>query len=177
MIIWLNGTFGAGKTTTANELVKLVPASRIFDAEEVGGMLKHVRDLPQLGDFQHWPPWRHLVVETASQLLKYVGGVLVVVQSVLVEQYWTEIRSGLEKADVQVHHVVLHADHDTLVKRIQGDNESNTAFPHSRQWRLDHLAAYQGARRWLDQAGDVIDTTHVNSAEVARLIADKHRLL
>lgn len=48
MIIWLNGTGGVGKTTTANELVKLVPASRIFDAEEVGGMLMRVTDLPRL---------------------------------------------------------------------------------------------------------------------------------
>ncbi|GAB3422027.1 DEAD/DEAH box helicase family protein [Flindersiella endophytica] len=176
MLVWLNGTFGAGKTTTANELVKLVPASRIFDAEQVGYMLSHVRDLPRLGDFQHWPPWRHLVVETASQLLNYVGGVLVVTQSVLVEQYWTEIRSGLDKAGIELHHVVLHADHDTLAERIIGDEETNSAFPTARQWRLDHLAAYQRARSWLDQAGDVIDTTHVSSAEVARLIVAKHRL-
>lgn len=33
MIIWLNGTFGAGKTTTAHELAKLVPGSRLFDPE------------------------------------------------------------------------------------------------------------------------------------------------
>ncbi|GAA5004967.1 AAA family ATPase [Actinopolymorpha pittospori] len=177
MIIWLNGTGGVGKTTTANELVKLVPASRIFDAEWVGGMLMRVTDLPRLGDFQHWPPWRHLVVETATQLLNYVGGILVATQPVFVEEYWTEIRSRLEKAGVQVHHVVLHADHDTLVKRIEGDTEENTAFPDSRQWRLDHLAALEGALPWLDQAGDVIDTTHVDAAEVARLIADKYRLL
>lgn len=176
MIVWLNGTFGAGKTTTANELVRLVPGSRIFDAEQVGFMLSHVRDLPRLGDFQHWPPWRHLVVETAAQLLDYVGGVLVVTQSVLVERYWREIRSGLERAGVQVHHVVLHADHDTLVQRIEEDTEENAAFPGSRQWRLDHLAAYQSARSWLDHAGDVIDTTHVGAAEVARLIADKRLL-
>jgi hypothetical protein len=177
VIVWLNGTFGAGKTTTADELVKLLPESRIFDAEEVGGMLRHVRGLPQLGDFQHWPPWRHLVVETATQLLSYLGGVLVVTQTVLVEQYWTEIRSGLERAGVQVHHVVLHSDHDTLTTRIEEDDDTNTAFPHTRQWRLDHLAAYEGARPWLDQAGDVLDTTHVNPAEVARRIADKYRLL
>ncbi|WP_228834433.1 AAA family ATPase [Nocardia abscessus] len=33
MIIWLNGTFGAGKTTTAGELTALLPGSRIFDTE------------------------------------------------------------------------------------------------------------------------------------------------
>ncbi|MEP7025229.1 MAG: hypothetical protein ABJB47_15815 [Actinomycetota bacterium] len=39
MIIWLNGAFGAGKTTTATLLSELVPASRVFDPETVGYML------------------------------------------------------------------------------------------------------------------------------------------
>jgi hypothetical protein len=31
MIVWINGTFGAGKTTTAAALVELLPAARLFD--------------------------------------------------------------------------------------------------------------------------------------------------
>lgn len=33
-IVWLNGAFGAGKTITANELVKLLPGARTFDLEK-----------------------------------------------------------------------------------------------------------------------------------------------
>ncbi|WP_220040008.1 AAA family ATPase [Nonomuraea aridisoli] len=36
MIIWLNGTFGAGKTSTARELVPIVPEARYFDARSPG---------------------------------------------------------------------------------------------------------------------------------------------
>jgi len=36
VIIWLNGTFGCGKTSTAAELHFLVPFSRLFDPETVG---------------------------------------------------------------------------------------------------------------------------------------------
>ncbi|MFI6013407.1 AAA family ATPase [Streptomyces sp. NPDC051243] len=172
MIIWLNGTFGAGKTTTAKELVDLVPDAAIFDAEYVGYMLRHVEKLPQLGDFQHWPPWRHLVVETAAQLLGYVGGVLVVPQTVLVEQYWTEMRTGLDKYGIPVHHFVLHADPDTLTERIETDGETNTRFPQARQWRLDHRSAYREALPWLSREGTVIDTVRVSPPQVARLIAD-----
>ena len=39
MIVWLNGTFGCGKTTTAAELCPLIPSSRLFDPETVGYML------------------------------------------------------------------------------------------------------------------------------------------
>ena len=45
MIIWLNGTFGCGKTSTAAELHSLVPSSRVFDPETVGYMLR-----PNLAD-------------------------------------------------------------------------------------------------------------------------------
>jgi hypothetical protein len=66
VIIWLNGTFGAGKTATAKELLPLVPDTRLFDPETVGYMLRpNLADRP-VSDFQHWPPWRTLVVATAS---------------------------------------------------------------------------------------------------------------
>jgi hypothetical protein len=172
MIIWLNGTFGAGKTTTAGELVSLVPDATVFDAEQVGYMLRHVEKLPPLGDFQHWPPWRHLGVETAAQLLGYVGGALIVPQTVLVEQYWTEIRSGLDKYGIPAHHFVLHADPDTLTERIETDSRTNTQFPQARQWRLDHRAAYRDALPWLGREGQVIDTARLPPLQVARLVAD-----
>ena len=39
MIVWINGTFGAGKTSTARELVDLIPQSTLFDPELIGGAL------------------------------------------------------------------------------------------------------------------------------------------
>jgi hypothetical protein len=55
VIIWLNGTFGCGKTSTAAKLHSLVPSSRVFDPETVGYMLQpNLADHPA-SDFQHWP--------------------------------------------------------------------------------------------------------------------------
>ncbi|SES20365.1 hypothetical protein SAMN04487983_103611 [Streptomyces sp. yr375] len=39
MIVWLNGTHGAGKTTTSVFVQQLVPDSPVFDAEKVGETL------------------------------------------------------------------------------------------------------------------------------------------
>lgn len=74
MIVWLNGTHGVGKTTTSAFVQRLIPDSRVLDAEKVGAVLMDVTpSLPQTGNFQHWPPWRPLVVETARRLLEYTG--------------------------------------------------------------------------------------------------------
>lgn len=167
MIVWVNGTFGVGKTTTSKELVSQLPQSRIFDSEYVGYMLQHVLESVPVKDFQEWSPWRPLVVETASRVLDYVGGVLVVPQSVLVELYWLEIRTGLEKAGIPVRHFVLHAERDTITQRIESDTEVTGA----RQWRLDHLDAYEEARPWLSREAEVINTTGIAPTQVAQLIA------
>ncbi|CAM5361361.1 ATP-binding protein OS=Streptomyces gougerotii OX=53448 GN=GCM10010227_50310 PE=4 SV=1 [Streptomyces diastaticus subsp. diastaticus] len=133
MIIWLNGTFGAGKTTTAGELTTRIRDSRVLDTERIGEMLGHVLGAPE-GDFQDLPPWRGLVVETARQVLDHVGGTLVVAQTVLVEPYWQEIRAGLAKAGVPVHHFLLHTDPDTLVHRIASDTAPESAAGRHGAW-------------------------------------------
>jgi hypothetical protein len=96
MIVWRNGTHGAGKTTTGALVQHLLPDSRVFDAEKVGETLMDITPgLPTTDNFQHWPPWRQLVVETARRVLDYTGGTLVMPITVLVEQYWREISTGL----------------------------------------------------------------------------------
>lgn len=40
--------------------------------------------LPWTGNFQDWPPWLPLVVETARHVLDYTGGTLVMPMTVLV---------------------------------------------------------------------------------------------
>lgn len=122
MIVWLNGTHGVGKTTTSALVQQLIPDSRVFDAEKVGETLMDITPgLPRTDNFQHWPPWRPLVVETARRVLDYTGGTLVMPMTVLVEQYWREISAGLARHAVPVRHFVLHADQDTLRGRIEGD--------------------------------------------------------
>lgn len=42
MIIMINGSFGSGKTTAANLLLRMLPDSMIFDPEEIGYMLRKI---------------------------------------------------------------------------------------------------------------------------------------
>ncbi|MEO3753480.1 AAA family ATPase [Streptomyces sp. B6B3] len=171
MIVWLNGTFGAGKTTTAHELTATLSDARLFDAEQVGYMLRHALTSVRVTDFQDHPPWRALVVATARELLDYLGGTLVIPQTVLVERYWAEISAGLAAAGIPVRHFVLHTDRATLVRRIETDTKEESAG--ALQWRMDHLTPYEEALPWLSRAAEVVDTTHTPPAEVARHVAGR----
>lgn len=165
MIIWLNGTFGAGKTTTADILVGLLPGFRIFDPETVGYMLRPNLEDEPVADFQHWAAWRPLVVATARELIVQTGMDLVAPQTVLDPTYMTEILGGLKQAGEEVLHVLLDCDLDVLRGRI-------AASPEATEWRLSHLAPYAAARPWMLASADlVMDTTAMAPHEVAATIA------
>jgi chloramphenicol 3-O-phosphotransferase len=165
VIVWLNGTFGAGKTSTAAELLPRMRGARLFDPETVGYMLApNLADRP-VTDFQHWEPWRALVVATAVELARYTGQHLIAPQTVLDRPYLQQIRSGLEAAGQTVFLVLLDASDDALRRRIEGSDEA-------RQWRIDHLAAYRAAREWMITDADlVVDTTTLPPSAAAEKIA------
>lgn len=170
MIVWLNGTHGAGKTTTSRLLQLLLPGSQVLDAEKVGEVLMDVKPgLPATDNFQHWDPWRPLVVETARRVHDYIdGGPLIMPMTVLVEAYWREIQAGLAAYDIPVRHVVLHVDGPTLVDRIQNDRELGPST-----FRFAYVDAYaEAAAGWLHREAEVIDTTSIPAAEVAQRIAE-----
>ena len=168
MIIWLNGTFGAGKTSTAAELTACLPGTRLFDPEWVGYMLKaNLADL-DFTDFQQLPPWRRLVPAVLAEVASLTGQHLIAVQTVLVESYWEELRAGLAACSLDVFHVLLHADPAVLADRIRADQAESSAC----QWRLDHLADYAIARPWMEAAADlVVDSTRLSVADVAQTVA------
>lgn len=170
MNIWLNGTFGVGKTTTSTQLAATT-GRRVFDPEHVGYMLQaNLRDVMidnGFTDFQQLAPWRSLVPEVARSVVDSTGSELVIVQSVMVEEYWHELRSGMDAAGLPVFHVVLEADDDTLRHRIQNDELELGA----RQWRLQHVAKFRAARAWMVASADlVLDTSTLSVKETAEAI-------
>lgn len=170
MIIWLNGAHGVGKTTTSVFVQELITGSRVFDAEKVGETLMNIRPgLPETDNFQHWPPWRLLVVETARRILDYTGGTLVMPMTVLVEQYWREISDGLTSHAIPVRHFVLHAESNSLRGRIERDTVLGSS-----PFRLSNLDAYDEAfSSWLHDQAEVIDTTDLTPHQAALRIAER----
>ena len=116
VIIWLNGGFGAGKTTLAEELHRRLPDAVVYDPEQVGVMLwKWMR--PN-GDFQDLPSWRELVVATALSLRRHHAETLIVPMTLIRDAYRTEILGGLADAGEEILHVFLEVDAGVLRQRL-----------------------------------------------------------
>lgn len=135
MIVWINGPFGVGKTTTARLLAGALADARLFDPEFLGSMLTAFVT-PPTGDFQDLPLWRHLVVQTVTGLDRHHPGVWIVPMSLLDPAYRAEILGGIRAAGVDVREVVLTLPEDRLRARIDADLVEAGA----RGWRHDHLA-------------------------------------
>lgn len=152
MIVWVNGTFGAGKTSTCRELVELLPGSTLYDPEQVGYALRTLlprERLEQVDDFQDLPSWRRLVPEVAAAMLAEVAGPLVVPMTLLREEYRDEIFGDLAARGLPVHHFVLHAEETILHERIRDGEEvpgDPQASERARNWRLRHLPDYRAAQ-------------------------------
>ena len=116
VIIWINGGFGAGKTTLAGELHRRLPGALVYDPEDVGLMLW--KWMPPNGDFQHLPAWRELVVATALSLRRHHAETLIVPMSLIRGAYRAQILGGLAEAGEEVLHVFLEADAGVLRERL-----------------------------------------------------------
>jgi gluconate kinase len=116
VIIWINGGFGAGKTTLAEELHRRLPDAVVYDPEDVGIMLW--KWIEPNGDFQHLPSWRELVVATALSLRRHHADTLIVPMSLIRDAYRAEILGGLAEAGEEVLHVFLEADAGVLRERL-----------------------------------------------------------
>ncbi len=128
MIIWINGGFGSGKTTLAEELHRRLPDAVVYDPEDVGQMLW--KWLPRDGDFQHLPSWRELVVATALSLRRHQADTLIVPMSLVRDGYRDEILGGLNEAGEDVLHVFLEVDALVLRERLN----ARVTHPDGGEW-------------------------------------------
>ena len=172
MIVWLNGAFGAGKTTTAYELLDLLPGSSLYDpgliGAELGRMLPKER-VGQIGDFQDLPSWRRLVADTAAALLCEVDGPLITPMTLLRREYRDEIFGALAARRIPVCHVLLHAGQAVLRERIARRSGSNGES--TRDWALRHLEPYADALPWITAEAHTVDTTRLTPRQTADRVA------
>ena len=135
VIVWINGAFGSGKTTTADLVAKRLDGAKLFDPEYVGYMLMPFVQ-SATGDFQDLRLWRHLVVETMSGLALEFPHPWVAPMSLINTAYRVEILGGIRDRGVEVREFVLALPEEQLRARIDADQVEATA----RQWRHAHIS-------------------------------------
>ena len=166
-IVWLNGAFGVGKSTTALHMLALDPTWHLFDPEWVGYMLRANLHGFEEADFQDYPAWRTLVPRVAHEVATHTGRDLLAVQTVLNRDHWRQLRSGLSALGLRSVHVLLDAEPEAIRMRIDGD----TVDAGAAAWRHGHLPEFGSSRQWMrDDADIVVDTTVLTAEETAAVV-------
>jgi len=160
VICWINGSFGAGKTTLTEELRRRCPDALVFDPEEVGFMLRDMVPPAPSGDFQDLPAWRLLVVETGRVLVQEYGRLVIAAMTVVDPGYAREIFGGLTACGIPVRHFFLKVPAARLRERITaqvihpGDPQRDAGV---RQWRLAQVGRCTAAEDALPSDAVVLD--------------------
>ncbi|KOP82979.1 tunicamycin resistance protein [Bacillus sp. FJAT-21945] len=129
MIIWINGTFGSGKTTAAYELHRRVENSFVYDPERFGYVF--MRNVPKelaKDDFQDYPLWREANYTLLKQLSDEFKGVIIVPMTLTNELYFLEIIGRLRENNVLVKHFTLTASKSTIQKRLRKRLEGKNSW-------------------------------------------------
>lgn len=136
MIIFINGAFGVGKTTTATLLEAKLPNAMIFDPEYVGIMLREmIPKEKQLShertvDFQDFDLWKVLTVETMKAFKQQYKRDLIVPMTIREKTYFDYIYEGVHAFDNEVYHFCLSAPKVLIHERLEqrGDLPGSWAF-------------------------------------------------
>jgi len=122
VIVWVDGAFGAGKTTLAGELVRRLPGALLLDPELVGHILRTWVPDEDTGDFQDVPLWRDLVTATVlGTRRRYPDRPLVIPMSVLDARYRDELFVPIRVTGEDLLHVFLDLPVELLRRRIDAD--------------------------------------------------------
>ena len=118
-VVWLNGSFGAGKTSVARILTSELPGALMLDPEDIGRWLRKVvpADLRR-SDFQDIPTWRRLTVATIEGLLRDYSRPVIVPMTVVDPVYFGETVGRLRDAGIDVYHFCLVASPETIRRRL-----------------------------------------------------------
>jgi hypothetical protein len=175
MMIWINGAFGAGKTTLAAELRRRLPDALDFDPEEVGYVLRKWVPAPDSGDFQDIPLWRKLVAEFAVGMSAEYGRTLIVPMTLVNPAYRDEIFGLISKAGERVLHVFLDVPAHELRRRIGAQvlcEDNREADESARAWRRRNVERCVAARAGLPGGTLILRGDQHPPARLAELVMD-----
>jgi hypothetical protein len=155
MIVWIDGAFGSGKTTLVAELHRQWPEALVFDAEQIGYVLREIVEVPT-GNFQDLPMWRKQV----AGLIEEYGRPLLVPMTLVEAGYVEEIFTAVRRREISLQHVYLDVPGDELARRIAarihapGDPEREASI---RAWSKAQIRRCAAARAMLPPDTLVLD--------------------
>ncbi len=168
MIIWINGSFGIGKTTISNELNKKMINSFIYDPEMAGEFIWNNSPdcISRKGDFQDIPLWREFNYKMLKYLHENYSGTIIVPMTLVNKVYYSEIVDKLNADGVPVHHYILEGSKSTILNRLLKRGEVDNSWASQQIDRC--LTAFEK-----DIKGIKIDTNNLSIEEVVMFILER----
>lgn len=170
MIIWINGAFGAGKTTTAEELQRRVSDSFLYDPENVGYFIRSIFPASLLeSDFQDHQIWREMNVSVLGDLARQYSGTIIVPMTLVNPDYFEELVGQLRSQGVEVRHFTLMAERKTLLQRLTSRGEDANSWSAG---QIDRCLAALSAERF----GQHMYTDDLTTEQIVERIAAECKL-
>lgn len=169
MLLWINGAFGAGKTSAAFALHRRLPGSFVFDPENLGFFLRE--NLPpvcQRPDFQQMPLWREGNFLLLRELCRQYSGTVIVPMTLADPGYEAEILGRLESCGVEVGRFLLSARRETILRRLKKRSLGRLSRESFAVEALDRcLDFFQRAEGWT-----ALPTDDLTAEQTAQALAD-----
>ncbi|MDH5672284.1 MAG: ATP-binding protein [Myxococcales bacterium] len=168
-VVFINGSFGVGKTTVAMLLQAQLPGSRIYDPEWTGPWLRAVsRFVPLKGtgtdDFQDFPLWRVSVVAGVRASRVLARGPVLVPMTFYRLAYREQVAKGLQRAGLSMRSICLVASRASIRARLRKRGDDPDGKWLSR--KIERCLAAHGDPRF----GEPVDTERRTSEEVVEEI-------
>lgn len=173
MIIWIDGPFGAGKTTLAAQLCERLPDILLFDPEEIGHVVKTIVPMPPGGNYQDLPLWRGLTIRAIAEIRAHYLQDILVPMTLL--RHRDEILARVRSVDPCLGHFYLDIDTETLRKRIarQVIHPDSVRNARIRNWRLAQIEACRVIRQSLSADTHILDSGVNDPDALAAMVMDE----
>ena len=171
MIVFLNGSFGVGKTSVAKALSPLVERSvrynpEIFPDGWLWRLPRFIRlENRDTGDYQDMPLWRELTARSIGAMRR-LAPVVIVPMAFSNLAYLREIMAKARRADPDVRHFCLTAPLEVVEARLRRRDDA----PFHLEWQLRRAKTCCEAHKSADFAVR-IDATTATPEQIARDIA------
>jgi predicted kinase len=119
VVIFINGSFGVGKTTVSRLLARQLPGSVLFDPEPIGVALLRIVSLwRRTDDFQDLSIWRKSSIFLIRLVCRF-RDVVVVPMAFSRESYLQEFLAGVRRNDGETVHFCLTAPLPVVRERLR----------------------------------------------------------
>ena len=136
MIIWINGPYGVGKSTLADELHRQNPNSFIFDAEAVGNAVRDNLPPERFHGyiFEGYPMWFTVCAALLNDIAQNFAGDIYVPMTLVYPDSFAKLAGPLSAWGHTVKHILLTSTYDVVHDRIlaRGEDENCWCMQHIR---------------------------------------------